>query len=104
MIDVTEADQILHRGKVYEIKTIEEEFDDGVDTGEYRDRITIQRKTRIKDGEGGFMEVWIDVVTVWAKVRSIWAKQQYENKSVGVEATHRIEIRGKKIITCRELR
>lgn len=104
MIDIKETDQIIYKGRKLEIKTIEEVFDDGADIGEYRDRVTIQRKEEIEDGEGGFFETWIDVITVWAKVQSIQAKQRYQFNTAGVEVTHRIEIRGKKIITCRELR
>lgn len=105
-----------------------------INIGELRQRITIQEKGLVPDGEGGFIEDWADKKTVWAKVIVVQARQQYEFNSVGVEATHRFEVRGnvkvtedqrirfknrffeiktiedieergiRKVITCRELR
>ena len=105
-----------------------------INIGELRQRITFQERGLVPDGEGGFVEDWKDVKTVWAKVDVVQARQQYEFNSVGVEATHRFEVRGnvkvtedqrirfknrffeiktvedieergiRKVITCRELR
>ena len=65
-----------------------------IEIGELRHRITIQEKTVVPDGEGGFVDEWIDKKKVWAKVTVVQARQQYEFNSVGVEATHRVEVRG----------
>ena len=105
-----------------------------INIGELRQRITIQEKGLVPDGEGGFVEDWTDKKTVWAKATVVQARQQYEFNSIGVEATHRFEVRGnvkvtedqrirfknrffeiktiedieergiRKVITCRELR
>jgi head-tail adaptor len=111
MIEITEQHQIklVKRGKtrIFEIKTIEDMRVPNIRIGDFRHRITIQGKVLTPDGEGGFTEVLTDLATMWAKVTSIKAEQRFEFNSIGVEATHRVEIRGpegKRIITCRELR
>lgn len=110
---IKEEYQIKHGTKSYEIKTIEEMRVSNIRIGDFRDRITIQEKKSTSDNEGGFTDEWVNVSDIgdngslWAKVTSIKAEQQFEFNSVGVEATHRIEIRspqGKFIITCREVR
>jgi SPP1 family predicted phage head-tail adaptor len=66
---------------------------------EARHRITIQGTTLTPDGEGGFTEGWSDLSTVWAKITAVQARQQYQFNSVGVEATHRIEVRGSVVVS-----
>ncbi len=55
-------------------------------------KVVFKEKRLVPDGEGGFTEGWVGVATVWAKSTPIQARQQYEFNSVGVEATHRLEI------------
>lgn len=66
--------------------------------GEYRHRISIQGNALVADGEGGFTEGWADLSTVWAKITAVQARQQYQFNSVGVEATHRFEVRGSVVV------
>ena len=61
---------------------------------ELRHFIYIQTLTRTTDGEGGFTQSWTTGDMVPAAVSPIQARQQFENKSVGVDATHLIRIRG----------
>jgi head-tail adaptor len=111
MIEIKEEYQIRYtkwgKTKIFEIKTVEDMRVPNIRIGDFKDRVTFLEKAMVPDGEGGFTEGWVDVYTCWAKVVSIKAEQQFEFNSVGVEATHRVEIRGeegKKIITCREVR
>ena len=107
MIEIAEKDRIKHKGKIFEIKTVEEMRVPNIRIGDFRNRVVIQAKAPVPDGEGGFTEAWVDVGRLWAKVLSLKAEQQYEFNSIGVEATHRVEVRGpqgKRILTCRELR
>jgi head-tail adaptor len=107
MIEIKEEYTIKYKTKTFEIKTIEDMRVPNIRIGDFRDRIIIQGKVLIPDGEGGFTEVLTELATIWAKVTSIKAEQRFEFNSIGVEATHRIEVRsdqGKRIITCREVR
>jgi head-tail adaptor len=111
MIEITEQHQIklVKRGKtrIFEIKTIEDMRVPNIRIGDFKDRIIIQGIGLIPDGEGGFTEGLTDLGEVWAKVSSIKAELQYQFNSSGVEATHKVEVRGsegKRVITCRELR
>ena len=61
---------------------------------ELRHFIYIQTLARTADGEGGFTQEWTTGDMVPAAVSPIQARQQFENKSVGVDATHLIKIRG----------
>jgi SPP1 family predicted phage head-tail adaptor len=67
-----------------------------------RYRVTIQYKTSTTDGDAGFVDTWEDGITVWADVTPIKARQQFENKSVNVDATHTIVVRGNITPTPRE--
>jgi SPP1 family predicted phage head-tail adaptor len=61
---------------------------------EFKHRVTIQELTITPDGEGGFSESWNDTSVVYAAVYPMSAKQLMEYKTIGVEATHIIKIRG----------
>lgn len=61
---------------------------------EMRHYVTIQAKTSTADVEGGFTETWTDGDTVAAAVYPIRAQQQFNFRSINVDATHYIKIRG----------
>lgn len=57
--------------------------------------IYIQTFTDTDDGEGGFAKAWADSASYyWAAVLPMRATQIYNFKSVNVEATHMVKIRG----------
>lgn len=56
--------------------------------------VYIQTRTNTTDGEGGFTQTWATGDMHPAAISPIQAKQQFINKSVGVDATHLIKIRG----------
>lgn len=70
---------------------------------EARHRIQIQRVTNVSDGEGGFTETWTTLNTVWAAVYPIRAQQRFEYKSIDVEATHYVKVRGYIDITAKDI-
>lgn len=59
-----------------------------------RHYVEIQAATRTNDGEGGVSVSWGTSATVAASVDPIKAIQQFNYKSVNVDATHLIRIRG----------
>jgi len=61
---------------------------------ERRHYLTIQSKTSVPDGEGGYTETWIDGVSIFAAVYPIRAQQQFNLRSVNVDATHFVKIEG----------
>jgi len=58
-------------------------------------RVTFQGILSAVDGEGGYDNTWIDIATVWAEINAITAIQKLEYKSIDVDATHRVMIRGR---------
>lgn len=62
---------------------------------ECRHYIYIQRLRKIKDGEGGYTETWHTILRCAAAIYPIRAQQLFEYRSINVEATHIIKIRGK---------
>ena len=56
--------------------------------------ISIQAKTSVPDGEGGHTDTWATSASCWAAVSPIQARQQFEYKSVNVDASHLIKVRG----------
>lgn len=61
---------------------------------ESQHRVTIQERADTTDEEGGFTENWTDLKTIWASILPIQARQQFVYKSINVDATHLIRIRG----------
>jgi SPP1 family predicted phage head-tail adaptor len=58
-------------------------------------RVDIQSETRTADGEGGYTGSWsTTLANVPAAIDPIQARQQFQNKSVNVDATHWIKVRG----------
>lgn len=56
--------------------------------------IWIQEKIQTADGEGGFNDVWTNVKQLWAEVSPIQAKQVFQYRSISVDASHFVKIRG----------
>jgi SPP1 family predicted phage head-tail adaptor len=66
---------------------------------EMRHYIDIQAQTSTTDEEGGFTESWSDAYTnICAAIYPIKAQQLFEYKSIKVDATHIIKIRGAETI------
>lgn len=61
---------------------------------EARHRVTIQRQTSTTDGDGGFDQSWTELTQCFAAIYPIKAQQRFEYKSLDVDATHIIKIRG----------
>jgi len=62
---------------------------------ELRHYITIQYLTKLEDGEGGYIESWHSRPKIAAAIYPIRAAQVLEYRSINVEASHIIKIRGK---------
>lgn len=56
--------------------------------------IWIQERQQTDDGQGGVVDSWINVKQIWAEVSPMQARQVFQYKSVQVDATHLIRIRG----------
>ena len=61
---------------------------------EFRHYITIQSQGLTTEEEGGFTENWSTTSSVWAAVYPVKAQQLFEYKSINVDATHIIKVRG----------
>jgi len=62
---------------------------------ELRHYVSIQYFTKAYDGEGGYIESWSEKNNIAAAIYPIRAEQLFEYRSINVEATHIIKIRGK---------
>jgi len=61
---------------------------------EFRHRIAIQSYDKNSDGEGGYTRDWNTDKLIWAAIYPVKASQVFEYRSINVEATHVIKIRG----------
>jgi SPP1 family predicted phage head-tail adaptor len=61
---------------------------------ELRYQVWVQSKVISPDGEGGQIETWKNVRQFFAAIDPIQARQQFAYKSISVEATHLIKVRG----------
>jgi SPP1 family predicted phage head-tail adaptor len=71
--------------------------------GDLRHRITLQQKTKIPDGQGGYTESWADFVTVWAAIETPtgqwnW-KREAEAGQLQSDLEYRIRIRFQSNVT-----
>jgi SPP1 family predicted phage head-tail adaptor len=65
----------------------------GLAAGRLRHRIEIRRRTRQKDGKGGYIEVWAPVATVRAEVVSLDGKEGLAEHVVQGVSSYRIRVR-----------
>lgn len=59
-----------------------------------RHRVSIQSRTDVSDGEGGQEVSWSTDSTVYAAIYPTSASQVWEYRTVNVEATHVVKLRG----------
>lgn len=59
-----------------------------------RHLITIQNRTQIRDGSGGFIPTWVDRPNIWAEICPMSASQKFEYASINVHATHIVKVLG----------
>mgnify|MGYP001601220995 CR=1 FL=1 len=61
-------------------------------------RITIQHKTRVPDGGGGFTDVWTDAATIWAAIWPTSANEITQANATVMVVSHRIRIRYRSVL------
>jgi SPP1 family predicted phage head-tail adaptor len=66
---------------------------------ELRHRVAIQTLDQTTDNEGGFTSEWTTASEAWAAVLPIRAAQVFEFRSVNVDATHVVKLRGEVAIS-----
>lgn len=68
--------------------------------GKLRHKITIEHKTKVSDGAGGWTEDWVAFASnVSASVKPISGKEYYDAQQNQSELTHKIRIRYKAGVT-----
>lgn len=58
-----------------------------------RHKVTVEERTRVADGAGGFEEGWQEVVTLWASIDPVRASERYAAGQMAATATHKIVMR-----------
>ena len=61
--------------------------------GMLRHRITIQRKTVVRDSFGGETVTWADVATVWANIAAIGGREYFAAGQTLAESTFTVTMR-----------
>jgi len=61
---------------------------------EFKHRVMIQELSQVDDGEGGFVDTWTNKELVYASISPVSAQQKFELKTIGIDATHIIKVRG----------
>jgi len=64
-----------------------------------RHKVTVERKTRVSDGAGGFEDDWEEVVTLWASIDRVRGGEHYAAGQVTAKATHKFLMRYHSAIT-----
>lgn len=55
--------------------------------------LTLQERTRVPDGQGGFSEVWSDVSVVWGSIEPMKAYERFQAQQMETPASHKIMTR-----------
>lgn len=64
-----------------------------MEAGRLDQRITLQRKARVSDGMGGYVETWSDLGTVWAEVRPLSSREIWNAMQVSTQTRFRARLR-----------
>jgi len=56
-------------------------------------RAILQHKTRVSDGEGGFIVDWVDLKTVWLTVKPIKSSEMIKYQKLTDEISHIVKMR-----------
>jgi len=62
-------------------------------TAKLRHRVTLQTKSSVPDGGGGFTIVWSDLAVVFADVEPLSGRERYAAERIEPVVTHRVTIR-----------
>jgi SPP1 family predicted phage head-tail adaptor len=65
----------------------------------FKRRLTIQTLSKADDGQGGFVETWIDGDDVWGSIEPLSGFQKYQAMQMQTPLTHKIVLRYRKDIT-----
>jgi SPP1 family predicted phage head-tail adaptor len=61
--------------------------------GSLRQRLAIERMSRLPDGSGGALASWTVVATVWGAIQGLQGSEDFAADAVQSEARHRIIVR-----------
>jgi SPP1 family predicted phage head-tail adaptor len=67
--------------------------------GELRDRVTIQSKTTVADGQGGRTTTWGTLDTVWARVSPVRTAERLQAAAIGALQAYQVTIRSRSDVT-----
>lgn len=65
----------------------------GIDPGDLREPLEVQRKVRTEDGQGGWAEGWGQAWTVWARVRPLGSSERFTADQPDPRARYEITVR-----------
>lgn len=69
------------------------------DTGELRERVTIQTRTATTDTQGGRSVAWSTLATVWAKVTPAMPAEQIAAQTIGSFGAYIVEMQYRTDVT-----
>jgi len=64
-----------------------------MDIGRLDKRITLQRRSAVKDDYGQELDTWSDVATVWGNVKPIGGREKLRAMAIGSHLTHTVATR-----------
>jgi SPP1 family predicted phage head-tail adaptor len=62
-------------------------------TGEMNKYVAVQKYTKTRDAEGGFIQTWATENQVWAKINPLSASERLDTEQVSSVLSHRISMR-----------
>lgn len=56
----------------------------------YDKRITVEGKTRVADGAGGFTDTWANSHSAWSYIKPLTGNERWRAQQMATEVTHKI--------------
>lgn len=66
--------------------------------GKLDKRLTLQYRTKVADGMGGFTDTWVTAATVWAAIWPVSAGDVIQANSTAMVVSHRIRVRYRSVL------
>ena len=64
-----------------------------------RQRLTLQKETRVSDGAGGYSRSWQDIADLWAEIIPLSGKERLFAEQIEAPISHKILLRYRSDIT-----
>lgn len=64
-----------------------------------RHRVTVQTRSQVSDGQGGFTDSWVDGVSLWCSIEPVKGYERFQAMQMQTPVTHKLTMRYNATVT-----